>query len=149
MDEAGAKGCGLVVFGEGLLPGYPFWVELTDGARFNSEIQKEIYAHHVQEAVQIHAGDFKPICETALRNKIAIYLGCIERAADRGNYSLYCGMVYIDQSGTIGSVHQKLVPAEFYSRHIASLQVCALCFGNSADFKLTEKFWSKYLQSKN
>ncbi len=110
IDESGAKGCGLVVFGEGLLPGYPFWVELTDGARFNSEIQKEIYAHYVQEAVQINAGDLKPICEAALRNKIAVYLGCIERAADRGNHSLYCSMVYINQSGTIGSVHRKLVP---------------------------------------
>jgi len=110
IDEAGAKGCGLVVFGEGLLPGYPFWVELTDGARFNSEIQKEIYAHYVQEAVQINAGDLNSICEAALRNKIAVYLGCIERAADRGNHSLYCSMVYINQSGTIGSVHRKLVP---------------------------------------
>jgi predicted amidohydrolase len=32
IDEAGAQGCQLIVFGEGLLPGYPFWVELTDGA---------------------------------------------------------------------------------------------------------------------
>ncbi len=35
-------GCQLVVFGEALLPGYPFWIELTDGARFNSPLQKEI-----------------------------------------------------------------------------------------------------------
>lgn len=32
IDEAGAKGFELVVFGEGLLPGYPFWIELTNGA---------------------------------------------------------------------------------------------------------------------
>jgi nitrilase len=41
IDDAGSQECQLVVFGEGLLPGYPFWVELTDGARFNSDVQKE------------------------------------------------------------------------------------------------------------
>ena len=32
VDEAGAKDCDLVVFGEGLLPGYPFWLSYTNGA---------------------------------------------------------------------------------------------------------------------
>ena len=110
IEEAGAKDCQLVVFGEGLLPGYPFWVELTDGARFNSNLQKEIYAHYFLQAVQIGEGDLDSICDAALRNKIAVYLGCIERAADRGNHSLYCSLVYIDASGTVQSVHRKLVP---------------------------------------
>jgi len=110
IDEAGAKGCQLIVFGEGLLPGYPFWIELTDGARFNSAIQKEIYAHYFQQAVQIDKGDLQTICDAASRNKTAVYLGCIERAADRGNHSLYCSLVYIDPLGMICSVHRKLVP---------------------------------------
>lgn len=110
IDEAGAKGCQLVVFGEGLLPGYPFWIELTDGARFNSTVQKEIYAHYFHEAVQINEGDLQSICNAAAINKTAVYLGCIERAADRGNHSLYCSLVYIDQSGMICSLHRKLVP---------------------------------------
>jgi nitrilase len=98
------------VFGEGLLPGYPFWVELTDGARFNSDVQKDIYAHYFKQAVQIRKGDLDSICNAAMRNKTAIYLGCVERAADRGNHSLYCSMVYIDAGGAIQSVHRKLVP---------------------------------------
>lgn len=110
IDEAGAKGVQLLVFGEGLLPGYPFWVELTDGARFDSVVQKEIYAHYVQEAVQIGKGDLQPVCEAARRNGTSVYLGCIERAADRGGHSLYCSLVYIDQLGKIASVHRKLVP---------------------------------------
>ncbi|MFN2458101.1 MAG: carbon-nitrogen hydrolase family protein [Chitinophagaceae bacterium] len=110
IDEAGIKGCELVVFGEGLIPGYPFWVELTDGARFNSGVQKEIFAHYFNQSVQINNGDLQTICNAAFKNKIAVYLGCIERPADRGNHSLYCSLVYIDQSGTIRSVHRKLVP---------------------------------------
>ncbi len=37
-ELAGEAGCNLVAFGEALLPGYPFWIELTDGARFNSPV---------------------------------------------------------------------------------------------------------------
>lgn len=110
INEAGSQGCELVVFGEGLLPGYPFWLDFTDGARFNSSVQKEIFAHYFYQSVQINNGDLKNICSAAARNNIAVYLGCIERAADRGNHSLYCSLVYMDQQGTIQSVHRKLVP---------------------------------------
>ena len=39
-----------------------------------------------------------------------MYLGTIERAADRGRHSLYCSMVYIDATGEIRSIHRKLMP---------------------------------------
>ena len=45
--SAAQKDCDLIVFGEALLPGYPFWIELTDGARFNSPVQKDIHAHYL------------------------------------------------------------------------------------------------------
>ena len=32
--KAAKRGCGFVAFGEALAPGYPFWIEHTDGARF-------------------------------------------------------------------------------------------------------------------
>ena len=63
IDAAAQKGCELVVFGEALLPGYPFWIELTDGARFNSPLQKEIHAHYMQKAIQLEAGHLNRLCE--------------------------------------------------------------------------------------
>jgi nitrilase len=110
IANASARGCDLVVFGEALLPGYPFWLELTDGARFDSHIQKELFSHYFQQAVVIEAGDLEKVCHTAAENSIAIYLGCVERAADRGGHSLYCSLVYINKLGKIASVHRKLVP---------------------------------------
>lgn len=110
IEQAGKGGCQLVVFGETLLPGYPFWVELTDGARFESSIQKEIFAHYLDQAVQPESGDLAPLCEAAARYKIAVYVGCVERAANRGGHSVYCSLVYINQEGEIASVHRKLVP---------------------------------------
>ena len=110
IEEAGKGGASLVVFGEGLLPGYPFWLSTTGGAEFNNQTQKEIYAHYVQESVDIEAGDLDSICAVAKENNIAVYLGTIEKASDRGGHSLYCSLVYIDQSGVIQSVHRKLQP---------------------------------------
>ncbi|MCI0518023.1 MAG: carbon-nitrogen hydrolase family protein [Woeseiaceae bacterium] len=110
VAKAAADGCRLVAFGEALVPGYPFWVERTDGARFDSAVQKSLYAHYVAQGVDIDAGDLGPVCTVAKTKKIAVYLGVMERAADRGSHSLYCSMVYIDADGRIASVHRKLMP---------------------------------------
>lgn len=48
IAQAAAAGCALVTFGEALAPGYPFWTEHTDGARFNSDIFAEYAAQAVQ-----------------------------------------------------------------------------------------------------
>ncbi len=108
--KAAKENCQLVVFGEALVPGYPFWVELTNSPEFNSPVQKEIFAWYSDQAVQIESGDLELICKAAKENKIAVYLGIIEKAADRGGHSLYCSLVYIDQLGEIKSVHRKLMP---------------------------------------
>ncbi len=102
--------CELVIFGEALLPGYPFWLSLTNGTEFNSKIQKEIHAHYIRNAVQIEKGDLDHTCKLAKKYNIAIYLGVIERAQNRGGHSLYCSLVYIDANGMIQSVHRKLQP---------------------------------------
>ena len=110
VTTAANQDCQLVVFGEALLPGYPFWIEHTDGARFNSPVQKEIHAHYLQNAVQIEAGHLSRLCEAAADHRIAVVLGCIERALDRGGHSIYAALIYIDPSGVIRSVHRKLMP---------------------------------------
>ena len=110
VNSAVQEGCQLVVFGEALLPGYPFWIELTDGARFNSALQKEIHAHYLHNAVQIEAGHLRRLCDAAAEHQITVVLGCIERALDRGGHSLFAALIYIDLNGVIRSVHRKLMP---------------------------------------
>ena len=109
-EDAAQQGCELVVLGgEGAIGGYPFWLELTDGAKFNSRIQKEFFAEYSNQAVQIERGDLKILCELARDKKLAIYVGIIEKPANRGE-SLYAALVFIDQNGELKSVHRKLVP---------------------------------------
>jgi nitrilase len=110
MKDAARKNVDLVAFGEALVPGYPFWVSLTGGARFNATDQKEIHAHYMDQSVQIEAGHLNKICAKAKEYTMAVYLGIIERAKDRGGHSLYCSMVYINKSGEIKSIHRKLMP---------------------------------------
>jgi len=110
VHTAAKADCNLVAFGEGLLPGYPFWIEPTGGAAFNSPVQKEIHAHYLANAVQIEAGHLEPLCEAARQHHLAIMLGIIERPEDRGGHSVYASLVYIDPYGAIQSVHRKLMP---------------------------------------
>lgn len=110
LQQAGAAGCELVVFGEALLPGYPLWIELMGDTVFDSQVQKDMHAHYARQAIQIERGDLDEVCGLARAHGMAIYLGTIERAVDRGSHSLYCSLVYVDARGTIQSVHRKLQP---------------------------------------
>ena len=110
IKKAGNANCELLVFGEALLPGYPFWLSITNSSEFNSTMQKEIHAHYIRNAIQIESGELDEICNLAQENNIAIYLGLVERAKNRGGHSLYCSLVYINPKGVIKSVHRKLQP---------------------------------------
>ena len=110
VDEAAATGAGLVVFGEALLPGYPHWPELTGGAVFESDVQKDLFARYVANAVDLAAGDLDTLCDRAREHGIAVYAGIIERSAERGGFSLYACLVYISPKGRVESAHRKLMP---------------------------------------
>jgi len=110
MAEAAKNESELIVFGEALLPGYPFWLALTGGAEWNTMVNKELHAHYVRNSIQIEAGDLDSICQLAKKHKIAVYLGIMERPQDRGGHSIYASLVYIDQHGLVKSVHRKLQP---------------------------------------
>jgi nitrilase len=110
IKEAAAENAELIVFGEALVPGYPFWIALTNGAEWNSTTQKEIHAHYVKNSVTIEKSELDSICALAKEHSMAIYLGIMERAANRGGHSIYASLVYIDTQGEIQSVHRKLQP---------------------------------------
>ncbi len=110
MLQAAKEKAQLLVFGEGLLPGYPFWLALTDGAQWDLKINKSLHAHCAQNAVNIEDGDIEELCVLAKEHTMAVYVGVIERATNRGGHSLYCSLVYINEQGVICSVHRKLQP---------------------------------------
>ncbi len=110
ISEAGESGADLIVFGEAMIPGYPFWLALTGGAEWDTDINKELRAHYVSNAVCIEDGDLNEICKLVRQFEMAVYLGIIERPQDRGGHSIYASLVFIDSDGEIKSVHRKLQP---------------------------------------
>ena len=108
--EASKENCELIVFGEALLPGYPFWLALTGGAEWDKKVNKELHAHYVSNSICIEKGELDSVCKLAKLHKIAIYLGIIERPTDRGGHSIYASLVYINEDGKVQSVHRKLQP---------------------------------------
>lgn len=110
IQEAASNGTELLIFGEAFLPGYPFWLAYTEGAAWDLKVNKELHAHYTRNSIQIEAGELDSICQLAKENSMAIYLGMMERAKDRGGHSLYCSLVYINANGEIKSVHRKLQP---------------------------------------
>ena len=110
INEAATNEADLIIFGEGLLPGYPFWLALTGGAEWDKKVNKELHAHYVRNAVSIENGHLDEVCALAKKHSLAIYLGIIERPLDRGGHSIYASLVYISEKGKIESVHRKLQP---------------------------------------
>ena len=110
INRAAAENADLIVFGEGILPGYPFWLEGTGGAEFDSPMQKDLFAHYSDQAVIIEDGHLDPICGHLKAANMAAYVGIIERPRNRSGHSLYCSFVYIDKAGVVQSIHRKLQP---------------------------------------
>ena len=110
MVDAAGQGARLVVFGEALVPGYPWWIERIDGSRFDHPLMRQLHAQYLDQAVCIEAGHLDQVCAVAADLQIACYLGIIERPLDRAGHSLYASLVYIDPEGKIQSVHRKLMP---------------------------------------
>ncbi len=110
IKDAADAHCELIVFGEGLVPGYPFWLALTGGAEWNTTVNKELHAHYLRNAVCIEKDDLKEVCNLAKKTNMSVYLGIIERPLDRGGHSVYASLVYINQQGELKSVHRKLQP---------------------------------------
>jgi nitrilase len=110
IQEAEAQKADLIVFAEGFVPGYPFWLDGTGGAAFDDPKQKEIFAHYSDQAVTIEDGHLDEVCVALKAANMAAYLGIIERPRDRSGHSLYCSFVYINKAGVISSIHRKLQP---------------------------------------
>ena len=109
IHTAADQGAQAVGFGECLVPGYPFWVELTDGARFNDPRQKDLQSEYIRQAVTIEDGHLRSVQEACASRKVTAVLGILEKPRDRGE-SVYACCVVIGAGGDVLSAHRKLMP---------------------------------------
>lgn len=56
IREAGQRQCKLLTFGETFVPAYPLWISQTNGAAFDSPLQKALHAIYLDQAVRLPSG---------------------------------------------------------------------------------------------
>ena len=110
IEEAAAQSVELVAFPETFLSGYPFWVELTGGARFDDTLQKRAYAAYLEAAVEMEGPEIRQITEAVRDLGVFLYLGTTERAASSARGTVFCTLVAIDPGHGVVSTHRKLIP---------------------------------------
>lgn len=110
IHEAADRGAQFVAFGgEVLVPGYVYWTQRTDGAKFGDADQKNMHRLYTEQAVCIEEGGLEPVTKAARARGIAVVLGILERPLDRGGHSVYASAVHISYEGTIQGVHRKII----------------------------------------
>ena len=97
----------LVAWGETLLPGYPQWVSITNGAKFNDSLQKKIYLKYWNESLYLPN---HPILEEIKHLAKELHIMFIGGIAERENGSIYCTLLTISNKGEILGRHRKIKP---------------------------------------
>ena len=110
LGQAAAQGVELVAFPETFLSGYPFWLDVTNGSRFDDPAQKRAYAAYLEAAVEVDGPQVRQITEAARELGIFVYLGTAERSTGSARGTVYCTLVAIDPQAGVVSTHRKLMP---------------------------------------
>ena len=105
--DAVKDGAELVTWGETLLPGYPQWVSITNGAQFNSPLQKKLYAKYWQEALPLNEHSILLEMQKLAKESKVMFMGGI---AERSRGSIYCTLLTIGKNGVILGRHRKVKP---------------------------------------
>ena len=109
LEEVAAAGARLASFPETWLPGYPEWLwRLRPGDDY--DLTGEIHARLIENAVDLKAGDLKPLQAAARRLKLTVSIGVHERDGAYSRGTLYNTAVLIGPDGEILNRHRKLVP---------------------------------------
>ena len=110
IDAARDAGVSVLGFGETFLPGYPFWLSSTGGARFNDPAQKEAFAAYLDAAVTADGPELSEISARARDRGVYVVLGAAERGQGVATGSTYATLFSIHPQRGIVSAHRKLVP---------------------------------------
>jgi nitrilase len=109
LEEAAGKGARLVAFPETWVPGYPEWLwRLRPGEDY--DLTSEIHGRLLENAVDLAAGQLKPIQSAARKLKVNVAIGIHERDGKFSRGTLYNTIVLIGSDGEILNRHRKLVP---------------------------------------
>ena len=102
VEEAAGLGANLVCFGEGWLPGYPFFAHYMGSADADSAALV-----YVKNATEIPSPTTDRLCRSARTHKVDVVIG-IGELDSRTRGSIYCTLLFIGSDGSILGRHRKL-----------------------------------------
>ena len=104
IEEAAKNGARLIVFPEVFLPGYPYWVWMTDPVTSSAWFEKLVKASIFADSPEITM-----ICKAAQKANAYVVMGLNERSKVSLG-TLYNTLLFIGADGNIMGKHRKLVP---------------------------------------
>jgi len=111
IDQAGATGADLAVFGETWVSGYAQFGAWPDHPAFRAALQRFIL-----NGVDVPSAATGALCRAAARAGIDVAIGVAERDSTTGG-SIYCTLLFIGREGKLLGKHRKLKPT-FWERTV-------------------------------
>lgn len=110
MRQAAGNGAELIVFPEAFLSGYPRGITFGTVVGSRSEQGRELFARYQASAITIPGPETRALAEAAREAGVFLAMGVIEKDAGNPLGTLYCTLLYIDESGTVAGKHRKIKP---------------------------------------
>lgn len=107
IEEAGAKGSDLAVFGETWVPGYASFSSWSTHPAF-----RDLLSQFILNGVEVPSPATDALCAAARRAGTDVAIGIAERDANTGG-TIYCTLLFIGREGRILGKHRKLKPTMF------------------------------------
>jgi nitrilase len=108
IGEAGKSGAELILFPEGFVPTYPFWVWFIPAGQ--TRPLRELYTHLLENSVTVPDSSTELLSAAARADGIAVAIGINEANAEASGTTLYNSLLFIGTDGEILGTHRKLVP---------------------------------------
>ena len=102
------EGCGLVLFPESFIPGYPRDFDFGTRIGDRSASGRDLYLEYYRESIDPDGPEMAFLEEIAAKNHCYLVIGATEQ--NPANNSLYCSMLYISPTSGLMGVHRKIKP---------------------------------------
>jgi len=110
--DAAGRGATLVAFPETWLPGYPAWLDVSEGAAlWDNTVVKAAYRAMAEQSVSMTGPAANRLAEIAADHHITLVIGVVERVdAGPGRGTLYNTLLFWGPDGRLLNHHRKLMP---------------------------------------
>lgn len=109
IAQAAKEEAQLVIFPEAFISGYPAWTwRLRPGSDWT--VSEKLHQALVNAAVDIDAGQLKPLQEAAKLHNVTLVCGLNERDGQLSRSTVYNSVVTIGNNGELLNHHRKLMP---------------------------------------